>query len=61
MAQKAEIKFDPAYIMPNQLATKISELGYESAVLETENLGVGCIELLVRKCRTVLFLNSKKL
>jgi len=45
MAGKAEVKYDPAYIMPSQIATQVSELGYASTVLETENAGQASIDL----------------
>lgn len=45
MAQKAEVKYDPLKIMPNQIASKISSLGFEATVLETECLGNGVVEL----------------
>lgn len=47
MAQKAEVKYDPLRIMPNQIASKISSLGFEATVLETECLGNGVVELKV--------------
>jgi len=36
MAQKAEVKYDPAYIMPTQIANKITALGYPATVIETD-------------------------
>lgn len=47
MAQKAEVKYDPLRIMPNQIASKISSLGFQATVLETEFLGNGVVELKV--------------
>lgn len=47
MAQKAEVKYDPLKIMPNQIASKISSLGFEATVLETECLANGVVELKV--------------
>lgn len=47
MAQKAEVKYDPAYLLPSQIATKISNLGFEATVLENEGFGQGVVELLV--------------
>ena len=34
MAQKAEVKYDPAYVMPSQIASKINSLGYNATLLE---------------------------
>ena len=48
MSQKAEVKYDPAYLMPNQIANRISELGYEATVLESETSGQNTVDLLVR-------------
>ncbi|XP_056011755.1 copper-transporting ATPase 1-like isoform X3 [Ostrea edulis] len=47
MAQKAEVKYDPAYLLPSQIATKISNLGFEATVLENEGFGQGVVELLI--------------
>ena len=47
MAQRAEIKFDPAYILPSQIANAITELGYNSKVNEAEGLGQGVVDLTV--------------
>ncbi|XP_076344880.1 copper-transporting ATPase 1 isoform X1 [Tachypleus tridentatus] len=45
MAQKAEVKFDPAYIMPSQIANAISELGYSASVIEDVSSAQGELEL----------------
>jgi Cu+-exporting ATPase len=47
MAQKAEIKYDPAYIMPEQIAHKVTEMGFASSVMESETAGQGTVELQV--------------
>jgi hypothetical protein len=47
MAQKAEVKYDPAYIMPSQVAFKIMELGFDATVLESETAGQAVVELSV--------------
>ncbi|XP_061164353.1 copper-transporting ATPase 1-like [Saccostrea echinata] len=47
MAQKAEVKYDPAYLLPSQIAAKISSLGFEATVLENEGFGQGVVELLI--------------
>ena len=60
MAQRAEIKFDPAYILPSQIANAITELGYSSKVNEAEGLGQGVLDLAVgyRKRFVAKSLNS---
>ena len=45
MAQKAEIKYDPAYIMPSQIANRITALGYPATVLERETDGQNVVEI----------------
>ena len=47
LAQKAEVKFDPAYLIPSQIANKIMELGYVATVMETETAGQNTIEIAV--------------
>ena len=49
MAQKAEVKYDAAYILPSQIATEINNLGFNATVLEAEAAGHGVCELLVNK------------
>ena len=44
MAAKAEVEYDAAKILPNQIANSISDLGFPSAVIEDES-GAGIIEL----------------
>ena len=48
MAQKAEVKYDPAYIMASQIANRITDLGYPATLLENETTGQGSVELSVR-------------
>lgn len=48
MAQKAEVKFDPAYIMPSQIANIVSELGYPSTILDDFSSQYGEVELLIK-------------
>ena len=47
MAAKAEVQFDPARVLPNQIANSITDLGFPSTVIEDET-GAGTIELEVR-------------
>ena len=47
MAQKAEVKYDPAYILPSQIATEINNLGFVAVVMESESAGHGVCELMV--------------
>jgi len=47
MAQKAEVKYDPAYIMPSQIASHVMAIGYEATVLEDEQHGHNTIEVYV--------------
>jgi Cu+-exporting ATPase len=45
MAQKAEVKYDPAYIMPSQIANRVIRLGYCATVVEGEQDGRCTVEL----------------
>ncbi|KAL8622158.1 hypothetical protein ACOMHN_052960 [Nucella lapillus] len=47
MAQRAEVKFDPAYILPSQIAGAVSDLGYNAKVNEVEGLGHGIVDLTI--------------
>lgn len=48
LAQKAEVRFDPALVQPNQLAELINDLGFEASVLEELHTLHGEAELVVR-------------
>lgn len=48
MAQKAEVKYDPAYILPSQIANKITGLGFNAKVMESDTQGQATVELSVR-------------
>ncbi|KFM65871.1 hypothetical protein X975_22176, partial [Stegodyphus mimosarum] len=45
MAQKAEVKYDPAYILPSQIASAITALGYPSTVLDDDTTEYGEVNL----------------
>lgn len=45
MAQKAEVKYDPAYILPSNIAAAISDLGYPSTVLDDVSTEYGELNL----------------
>jgi len=47
MAEKAEVRYDPAYIMPSQIANKVAGLGYPATVLEGELDGRSSVEMQV--------------
>ncbi|XP_041357192.1 copper-transporting ATPase 1-like [Gigantopelta aegis] len=47
MAQKAEVKYDPAYILPSQIASAINELGFRASVMEVDGAGEATIELTI--------------
>ena len=55
IGQKAEVKFDPAYVMPSQIANRISELGYPATLVENDTVGDGVVELEVYTGCTVQF------
>jgi len=45
MAEKAEVKYDPAYIMPSQIANHLTAIGYEATVLDDEVHGQNTVEV----------------
>lgn len=45
MAQKAEVKYDPSYIFPSQIANKIQDLGFGTSLLDSESMGQSTVEL----------------
>jgi len=47
MAQKAEVKYDAAYIMPSQIANHVTAIGYEARVLDGETHGQSIVEVYV--------------
>uniref|UniRef100_A0A0B7B2G7 P-type Cu(+) transporter n=2 Tax=Arion vulgaris TaxID=1028688 RepID=A0A0B7B2G7_9EUPU len=47
MAQKAEVVYDPAYILPSQIANKIEDLGFNASVMEGEVAGQGTVDLTI--------------
>ena len=47
MAQKAEVKYDAAYILPSQIASEINNLGFVATVMDAESVGHGVCELMV--------------
>lgn len=61
LAQKAEVKFDPAYLIPSQIANKIMELGYNAVVMETETAGQNTIEISVSETTTCSTMQGKNL
>ncbi|CAL1267350.1 unnamed protein product [Larinioides sclopetarius] len=45
MAQKAEVKYDPAYVLPSNIAAAITDLGYPSSVLDDASTEYGELNL----------------
>lgn len=45
LSHKAEVKYNPEYIIPSQIAYLINELGFRAEVLETVETGVDVIDL----------------
>ena len=56
MAQKAEVVFDPAYIMPSQIANHIVYIGFEAVVMENDAGGEKTVELQVRQSDGIVYL-----
>ena len=45
LSHKAEVKYNPEYIIPSQIAYLINELGFRAEVLDTVETGVDIIDL----------------
>ena len=45
LSHKAEVKYNPEYLIPSQIAFLINELGFRAEVLETMETGVDVIDL----------------
>ncbi|XP_069166086.1 copper-transporting ATPase 1 isoform X1 [Procambarus clarkii] len=45
MAAKAEVRYDPAIVLPQQVAASITELGFPTTVLEESGAGQGEVDL----------------
>lgn len=45
MSQKAEVKYDAAYVLPSQIADKISSIGFHATLIESETAGQATVEL----------------
>lgn len=53
LSHKAEIKYNPEYIIPSQIANLINELGFRAEVLDSVEQGVDCIDLSVGQHRSI--------
>lgn len=45
MAAKAEVQYDPGQVLPQQVASSITELGFPTTVLEEDGAGQGDVDL----------------
>ncbi|CAF0725371.1 unnamed protein product [Rotaria sordida] len=45
LAQRAEVKYDPEYLLPSQIASLINDLGFQAEVLDTVTRGIEVIDL----------------
>jgi Cu+-exporting ATPase len=55
LSQRAEVKYDPSYILPSQIAGFINNLGFQAEILETAARGMETIDINVR---FILILNK---
>ena len=51
LASRAEVKYDPSFLLPSQIATLINDLGFQAEVLETAARGMETIDINVRSYR----------
>ena len=56
MAAKAEVRYDPSMVLPEQVAASISELGFPSSVMEEAGAGQGEVDLEVGMYTRLIFL-----
>ncbi|XP_052281912.1 copper-transporting ATPase 1-like isoform X3 [Dreissena polymorpha] len=63
MAQKAEVIYDPAYVLPSQIANKVTNLGFNSTVMEVDGAGHGVIDLTITgmTCASCVYLIESNL
>ncbi|XP_078602292.1 copper-transporting ATPase 1-like isoform X1 [Branchiostoma floridae x Branchiostoma japonicum] len=47
MAGKAEVKFDPCYTTPSEIAKKIADLGFGATIIESQGIGEGRVQLAI--------------
>lgn len=45
LASRAEVKYDPAFLLPSQIATLINDLGFQAEVLESAARGTETIDI----------------
>lgn len=45
LAQRAEVKYDPEYFLPSQIAGLIKDLGFRAQVLETTTGGIDVVDV----------------
>lgn len=48
MAAKAEVRYDPSMVLPEQVAASITELGFPTSVMEESGAGQGEVDLQVK-------------
>lgn len=56
LAAKAEVKFDPQIIQPEEIAASISDLGFPSSVLDDSGSGEGSTEIKVSAVNFLCYL-----
>ncbi|KAH9495243.1 ATPase Cu transporting protein 7A [Bulinus truncatus] len=47
MAQRAEVTYDPTYVLPSQIANKVEDLGLTASVIQGETTGPGTCKLTI--------------
>ena len=45
MAQRAEVKYDPAYILSSQISQAVCDLGFDAKVIESDGYGKGTVDI----------------
>lgn len=60
LAAKAEVKYDPSLIQSHEIAASISDLGFETSVIDSGS-GDGEVELIVSNIQNFWFVCKKKI
>ncbi|XP_066286595.1 copper-transporting ATPase 1-like [Branchiostoma lanceolatum] len=47
MAGKAEVKYDPCYTTPSEIAKKITDIGFGATIIESQGIGEGRVQLAI--------------
>lgn len=55
LAQRAEVKYDPEYLLPSQIVSQINDLGFRAQLLETTTRGIDTLDVHVSRSARASF------